>query len=192
MKNKIDKTRIEKAIKEILIAINANPEEEGLIDTPKRVANMYEEVFEGMKYTNEEIANMFSKCFKHTGKDIVLLKDIPAFSFCEHHLALIYNMNITVAYIPNGKVIGLSKIARIVDMVCRRIQLQERIGTDIAEIMQKACDTQDVAVFVEAEHSCMTARGIQKPGIKTNTSVLRGKFESNANIRENLNSLMNK
>ena len=192
MKKNIDKEKIEKAIKDILVAIGENPEREGLIETPKRVAQMYEEVFEGIKYSNKEIADMFSKCFKHKGKDIVVVKDIPAFSYCEHHIALMYNMNISVAYIPNGKVIGLSKIARIVDMVTKRLQLQERIGTDIAEVISLACDTKDVAVIIEGEHSCMTARGIRKPGVKTDTMVLRGQFKENKEIKEELFVLLKK
>lgn len=190
MKKEIDKKRIEKAVKEILIAIGEDPEREGLIETPERVARMYEEVFEGIRYTNQEIVQMFNKCFEHKGKDIVLVKDIPAFSYCEHHMALMYNMNISVAYIPNGKVIGLSKIARIVDMVTKRLQLQERIGTDIAEIMQEICDTQDVAVFIEGEHSCMTARGIKKQGAKTRTFTLRGEFKDDKDIKEELLSML--
>jgi len=190
MEKKIDKKRIENAIKEILIAIGENPEREGLVETPERVAKMYEEVFEGCLYSNQEIADMFNKCFTHEGKDIVLEKDIPAFSYCEHHMALMYNMKVSVAYIPNGKVIGLSKIARIVDMVTKRLQLQERIGTDILEIMQLICDTEDVAVFIEGEHSCMTARGIKKPGTITRTSALRGKFKEDKAVREELLNLM--
>lgn len=192
MKKEMDKDRIEKAVKEILIAIGENPEREGLLETPKRVAKMYEEIFEGIKYSNQEIAEMFSKCFEHQEKDIVLVKDIPAFSYCEHHLALMYNMNVTIAYIPNGKVIGLSKIARIVDMVTKRLQLQEKISTDIAEVMQIACNTKDVAVFIEGEHSCMTARGIKKPGVKTSTLTLRGKFQENPNTRQELFQLLKK
>ena len=190
MEKKIDKKKIENAIKEILIAIGENPEREGLLETPERVAKMYEEVFEGCLYSNQEIADMFNKCFTHEGKDIVLEKDIPAFSYCEHHMALMYNMKVSVAYIPNGKVIGLSKIARIVDMVTKRLQLQERIGTDILEIMQLICDTEDVAVFIEGEHSCMTARGIKKPGTVTRTSALRGKFKEDRAVREELLNLM--
>lgn len=159
---KIDKKRIEKAIHEILIAIGEDPNREGLLETPARVSRMYEEVFEGIQYTNDEIVQMFKKTFEHNSRDIVIMKDIPAFSYCEHHLALMYNMKITVAYLPKGKVLGLSKIARIVDMVTKRLQLQERIGTDIAYIMVKTCETEDVAVFIEGEHSCMTTRGIKK------------------------------
>lgn len=192
MSKEIDKKKIEKAIYDILVALGCNPNEGDLKETPSRVAKMYDEVFEGMKYTNDEIAEMFSKTFEYKGKDIVIMKDIPAFSYCEHHLSLMYNMKITVAYLPNGKVIGLSKIARIVDMVTRRLQLQEKIGKDIAEILSKVCNTKDVAVFIQGEHSCMTTRGIKKPGAKTNTYTLRGKFNYNKNLREEFLTAINK
>lgn len=183
--------QIEDAIKQILVAVGENPEREGLKETPHRVAKMYDEVFAGIHYTNDEIAEMFSKCFEEPqAKDLVLMKNIDAFSYCEHHLALMYNMKISVAYIPDGKVIGLSKIARIVDMVCRRLQLQERIATDIAYIMEKILNTHDVMVVVEGEHSCMTARGIKKPGTVTNSAVLRGLFRENANLRMEVYELL--
>ena len=185
--------RIESAVKEIVAALGDNPNREGLVDTPKRVAKMYDEVFEGMRYTNDEIAEMFGKCFEEPeAKDLVLMKNIEAFSYCEHHLALMYNMKISVAYIPDGKVIGLSKIARIVDMVCRRLQLQERIATDIADIMQKVLGTHDVMVTIEGEHSCMTARGIKKPGTVTNSVVARGLFKESAPLRAEVYSLLSK
>lgn len=187
---KIDKERIEKAIHEILIAIGEDPDREGLVETPARVARMYEEVFEGIQYTNDEIVQMFNKTFEHNSRDIVIMKEIPAFSYCEHHLALMYNMKITVAYLPKGKVLGLSKIARIVDMVTKRLQLQEKIGTDIAYIIAKVCETRDVAVFIEGEHSCMTTRGIKKPGVLTNTYTLRGKFKNDTKLREEFLSII--
>ena len=183
MKNSADKEKIEKAIYDLLIAIGENPEREGLKETPARVAKMYEEVFEGVKYTNDEIAIMFNKSFEYTNKDIVIMKDIPAFSYCEHHLALMYNMKVTIAYLPNGKILGLSKIARIVDMITRRLQVQERIGSDIAEVISKACSTEDVAVYIESEHSCVTVRGIKKPGVLTDTYTMRGKFENDMFLR---------
>ena len=183
MNKNIDKEKIEKAIYDILEAIGEDPNREGLKETPKRVAKMYEEVFEGIQYTNDEIAEMFNKSFEHNDNDIVIMKDIPAFSYCEHHIALMYNMKITVAYIPNGKVLGLSKIARIVDMVTKRLQLQEKIGTDIAEVISKACNTSDIAVYIEGEHSCMTSRGIKKPMVTTDTYTMRGKFKTDINLR---------
>ena len=146
---------------------------------------MYKEVFEGMQYTNAEIASMFNKCFEDTSfGDLVTVSDIPIFSYCEHHLALMYNMKVHVGYIPNGKVIGLSKIARIADMVGKRLQLQERIGTDIAEVLNMILDTEDIIVVIEGEHSCMTARGIKKPGCKTRTSAIRGAFANDSNLRK--------
>ena len=190
---KIDTKAIEYHIAGILKALGDNPEREGLIDTPKRVAKMYEEVFEGMNYTNEEIADMFNKTFaldrleeesenvecksQNGNSDMVVVKDIDIFSYCEHHLALMYDMKVTVAYIPKGRVIGLSKIARIADMVSKRLQLQERIGSDIADIMQMVTG----AVLIEGCHSCMTARGIKKTNTKTYTQTLRGRFNNESN-----------
>ena len=164
----IDKDAVREHVRGLLIALGDDPDREGLKDTPDRVARMYEEVFEGMNYTNHEIAQMFDKTFEEDltfsseNSDFVIVKDIDIFSYCEHHMALMYDMKVTVAYVPNGKVIGLSKIARIADMVSKRLQLQERIGTDIAEIMQEITGSEDVAVLIEGCHSCMTARGIKK------------------------------
>ena len=184
---KIDTKAIEYHIAGILKALGDDPEREGLKDTPERVAKMYEEVFEGMNYTNEEIAEMFNKTFaldKHAdggASDMVVVKDIDIFSYCEHHLALMYDMKVTVAYIPKDRVIGLSKIARIADMVSKRLQLQERIGSDIADIIQMVTGTDDVAVLIEGCHSCMTARGIRKADTKTYTQTLRGRFNNESN-----------
>ena len=186
----INKKKIEKAIKDIIIALGDDPEREGLIDTPKRVAKMYEEVFEGMNYTNDEIAEMFNKSFETDNDDLVVVKDIPIFSYCEHHLALMYNMTVSVAYVPNGRVIGLSKISRIAEMVGKRLQLQERIGSDIADIISKATGSEDVLVVVQGEHSCMTARGIKSRGSKTRTATIRGDFRENKDLRKEAYSLM--
>lgn len=182
----IDQNAIREHVKGILIALGDDPEREGLKETPDRVARMYAEVFEGMNYTNDEIADMFSKSFevtKGSEEDMVIVKDIEVFSYCEHHLALMYDMRVTVAYIPKGKVIGLSKIARIADMVAKRLQLQERIGTDIAEVISKATGSSDVAVYIEGNHSCMTARGIKKPSAKTVTATWRGRFETETDLQ---------
>lgn len=188
----IDTNAIKEHIKGILAALGDEPAREGLVDTPTRVAKMYEEVFEGMNYTNDEIAKMFDKTFESDmdfetdSRDMVIVKDIDIFSYCEHHLALMYDMKVTVAYIPNGKVIGLSKIARICDMVSKRLQLQERIGTDIAYIMEKITDSKDVAVLIEGCHSCMSARGIKKTAAKTYTTTLRGKFKDDLSLQMRL------
>ena len=186
--NKIDTKAIEEHIRGILTALGDDPDREGLKETPHRVAMMYSEVFEGMNYTNAEIAEMFSKSFEVQSdtEDFVLVKDIEAFSYCEHHIALMYDMKISVAYIPRGRVLGLSKIARIADMVCRRLQLQERIGSDIAEIMELAGGSPDIAVIIEACHSCMTARGIKKPSAKTSTMTLRGRFKDDMALQNRL------
>lgn len=184
----IDTEAIKEHIKGILIALGDDPNREGLRETPERVAKMYEEVFEGMNYSNHEIARMFDKTFeedinaRHGRNDMVVVRDIEIFSYCEHHLALMYDMKVTVAYLPKGKVIGLSKIARIAEMVGKRLQLQERIGTDIADIMEEVTGSNDVAVLIEGSHSCMTARGIKNTGAKTYTTTLRGRFEEDINL----------
>ena len=178
----IDEKAIQEHIRGILTALGDNPEREGLKDTPARVARMYAEVFEGMNYTNEQIAEMFDRTFEEDldlekgPEDMVIVRDIDIFSYCEHHMALMYDMKVTVAYIPSGKLIGLSKIARIADMVSKRLQLQERIGSDIADIITMVTDSADVAVLISGKHSCMTARGIRKSDSSTLTRTLRGRF----------------
>ena len=133
----IDTQKVEQAVRMLLEALGDDPEREGLKETPKRVAKMYKEVFEGMCYTNDDIATMFDKCFEDTTTgDLVVIDKIPIFSYCEHHMALMYDMNVSVGYIPKGKVIGLSKVARIADMCAKRLQLQERIGTDIYDVYE--------------------------------------------------------
>ncbi len=183
----IDKDAIRYHIKGIIKALGDDPEREGLKETPDRVARMYEEVFEGMNYTNTEIAEMFSKTFEEDtpsdSSDMVLVRDIEVFSYCEHHLALMYDMKVSVAYIPHGKVIGLSKIARIADMAAKRLQLQERLGSDIAEIMTIASESNDVAVYIEGKHSCMTARGIKNGSSSTAYTTFRGMFESDFELQ---------
>lgn len=177
----MDKEKIEKSIKSILEAIGEDPEREGLRETPARVARMYEEIFAGIALTNDEIAEMFKKTFEEeASNDIVVVKDIPCFSWCEHHMALMYNLRVNVGYLPTGKVLGLSKVARIADMVCRRLQIQERIGKDILYIISKVTGTKNVAVYIEADHSCMTARGIKKEGTKTCTFIKQGAFNDDS------------
>ena len=189
---KIDTEAIKKHIRGILEALGDDPDREGLIDTPDRVAKMYEEVFAGMQYTNHEIAQMFDKTFaddldlETDHSDMVIVKDIDIFSYCEHHMALMYDMKATVAYIPNGNVIGLSKIARAADMAARRLQLQERIGTDIAEIIAEITGSEDVAVRIEGCHSCMSARGIKKSQARTVTTTFRGRFSTDTQLQMRL------
>jgi GTP cyclohydrolase IA len=188
----IDTEAIKEHIKGIIIALGDDPNREGLLDTPDRVARMYKEVFEGMNYSNDEIAKMFDKTFEeesffeNDNKDLVVVKDIDIFSYCEHHLALMYDMKVTVAYVPCGKVIGLSKIARVCDMVSKRLQLQERIGADIADVIEKITGSADIAVLIEGCHSCMSARGIKKTNAKTYTTTFRGRFKTDISLQMRL------
>lgn len=189
----IDTKAIEKSIRDILIALGDDPDREGLKETPQRVAKMYEEVFAGMNYTNAEIAEMFNKTFQEADPDhhdLVLVRDIDVFSYCEHHMALMYDMKVSVGYLPKGKVIGLSKIARIADMAARRLQLQERLGRDIAEIISMVTGSEDVAVVISGCHSCMTARGIEKPGTRTITETYRGKFETDPVLQMRMEAML--
>lgn len=179
----IDQEKLAFHIRGILEAIGEDPAREGLLETPERTARMYAEMLEGCQYTNHEIADMFGKTFTQAQgamQDLVVMRDIEVFSFCEHHMALMYDMKVTIAYLPKGRVIGLSKMARIAEMAAKRLQLQERIGSDIAEIMQEATGSEDVAVLIEGKHSCMTARGIKNTPAVTCTQTLRGKFSEDA------------
>ena len=181
----VDQEKVREHIRGILEAIGEDPDREGLRETPDRVARMYSEIFEGISYTNDEIANMFNKTFDApTNNDMVLVRDIEIFSYCEHHMALMYDMKVNVAYIPRERVIGLSKIARIADMVGKRLQLQEKIGFEIAEIMEKATLSPDVAVIISGKHSCMTARGIKNTPSVTLTTTFRGAFEKNKDLQD--------
>lgn len=189
----IDTKAIEEHIRGILVALGDDPDREGLRETPQRVAKMYEEVFAGMNYTNGEIAEMFNKTFDEADPehhDLVLVRDTDVFSYCEHHMALMYDMKVSVGYLPRGKVIGLSKIARIADMAARRLQLQERLGRDIAEIISMVTGSEDVAVVISGCHSCMTARGIQKPGTRTITETYRGKFETDPVLQMRMEAML--
>ena len=186
----MDKERIEKAFREILIAIGEDPDREGLVETPKRVANMYEEIFSGLYENPEKHLKMFRE---GQSDEIVIVRDIPMYSMCEHHF-LPFVGKAHIAYIPNdeGLVIGLSKLARIVNTYARRPQLQERLTAQIADFIQKEMDPRGVAVVVEAEHLCMTMRGIKAAGSKTQTSALRGMMKSDARTRAEVLSLLTK
>ena len=183
----MDIAKMKQAITMLIEAVGDDPNRKGLLDTPERAARMYEEMFEGMSYSNEEIAAMFDKCFEHytnDDNDWVVVKDISIFSFCEHHFALMYNMKAHIAYKPQGKVIGLSKIARIAEMVAKRLQIQERIGKDISAVLQKVLDTPDIMVVIEGDHSCMTARGVRSQGAKTRTCSASGIFANDSTLRK--------
>ncbi len=184
----MDKPRIEAAVKEILFAIGEDPAREGLIDTPKRIAKMYEEIFAGL---NEEPSEHLKVNFSEENhEELVLVKDIPFYSVCEHHFVPFFG-KAHVGYIPRGgRLTGLSKLARVVDTVAKRPQLQERITSTIADTIQDVLDPQGVIVVVEAEHMCMTMRGIKKPGSRTITSAVRGIFKTDAKARSEAMSLI--
>lgn len=175
----MDLKRIENAVKEILIAIGEDPEREGLIETPARVARMYEEVFSGL--SEDPVKHI--KTFNTGNDEMVVVRDIPLYSMCEHHL-LPFVGKAHIAYIPqNGVVIGLSKLARIVNCFARRPQLQERLTANVADFLEKELDALGVAVVIEAEHLCMTMRGIRASGAQTCTSALRGIMRSDSRTR---------
>jgi GTP cyclohydrolase I len=190
VKQEIDKEQIAYHIEEILKLIGEDPQREGLKETPMRVAKMYAEVFEGIRYTNDEIAQMFETTFEEDlqelqkGKNLVMVKDIPIYSYCEHHMALMYNLYVSVVYQPKRKVIGLSKIARIAEMVGKRLQLQERIGADIAQILRQITQSEDIGIVIRGEHSCMSARGVKSQSTVTKTTYFTGAFLQDASLRQ--------
>lgn len=162
----------------ILQAFGKDLQDPSLKETPKRFAKMMLEQLEGEFYSDFDLVSKFGKCFETTGHGIVTCTNIPVFSHCEHHLSLMYNMNVSIGYYPRTKVIGLSKMARIADMVAKRFQIQERMGFSIHRIMSAILSTDNVIVMIEGEHSCMTARGIKKPGAVTRTLHTSGVFEN--------------
>ncbi|BDG46735.1 MULTISPECIES: GTP cyclohydrolase I FolE [Parageobacillus] len=179
--------QIEYAVRLILEAIGEDPNREGLVDTPKRVAKMYAEVFSGL---HEDPKQYFQTVFNEDHEELVLVKDIPFYSMCEHHLVPFFGVA-HVAYIPRGgKVTGLSKLARAVEAVARRPQLQERITATVADSIMETLDPYGVMVVVEAEHMCMTMRGVKKPGAKTVTTAVRGSFETDQTARAEVLSLI--
>lgn len=185
----MDLPRIENAVREILEAIGEDPEREGLQETPQRVARMYAEVFAGL---HRDISKDI-KTFHGEGNDeMILIGDIPFYSMCEHHL-LPFHGKAHVVYIPkDGKIFGLSKVARIVDTLSRKPQLQEKLTSEIADAIEKAVDARSVCVVLEAEHLCMTMRGIRKPGSKTVTSAMRGGCRSDIRTRNEALALINR
>lgn len=184
----IDKNRAGRAVREFLLAIGENPDREGLKETPRRVVGYWTELLEGMNYTNKQIADKYGKRFEVSGNPLVVKRINNVFSHCEHHLALMYNMSIIVAYIPlrtaSGKyqVIGLSKIPRIVDMCAKRLQLQEKLAEDIAECISIATGSKDVYVNIVADHACVSARGAKSDGT-TDVTTLKGRFLKDHKLR---------
>ncbi|MDO8747549.1 MAG: GTP cyclohydrolase I FolE [Candidatus Omnitrophota bacterium] len=183
----MDKKKIEKAVRDILEAIGENPRRKDLLDTPSRVAEMYEEIFSGV---HKDPAKELEVILEQKHEEIVLLKNIPLYSICEHHL-LPFLGRAHIAYIPkHGRVTGLSKIARVVDILSRRPQIQERLTTQTAEIIMSKLNPLGVMVVIEAEHMCMSMRGVQKPGTLTVTSAVRGVFKENFKTRSEALALM--
>lgn len=179
--------KLEQAIYQLLEALGENPEREGLIETPKRVAKMYQEMFSGL---NEDPKDQFTAVFTENHDEVVLVKDIPFYSMCEHHLVPFYGVA-HVAYLPSdGRVTGLSKLARAVEVASKRPQLQERLNSQVADALEEALQPKGVFVMLEAEHMCMTMRGIKKPGSKTVTTVARGIFKDNREERKEILSLI--
>lgn len=211
-KDLLDEKKLERVAREFLEIVDPNPDREGLKETPHRVAKYWMELLEGQKYTNQEIADMYNKTFSLEDKNddgdesnmttseitsggadtgLVMESGISIFSHCEHHLALMYDMDVTVAYIPNKKVIGISKIARVAEMCAKRLQLQEKLGQDIAEVLKIILGTDDVAVIIKGKHACMTARGVKAREAVTKTSALYGRFMTNPQLRAELLALKN-
>ncbi|MBD8500523.1 MULTISPECIES: GTP cyclohydrolase I FolE [Paenibacillus] len=181
-----NRERIEHHVKEILKLIGENVEREGLLDTPARVTRMYEEIFSGYQVDPRDVLGV---TFDEQHEELVIVKDITYYSQCEHHMAPFFG-KVHIGYVPSGKIAGLSKFARLVDAITRRLQVQERITSEIADIMDEVLQPHGVMVVVEGEHLCMCARGVKKPGSKTVTSAVRGTFRSDAAQRAEFLSLL--
>jgi len=183
----VDLPRIEKAVREILAAVGENPDREGLLETPGRVARMYAELFSGL---HQDPGRHLQRVFEETYDEMVLVRDISFNSVCEHHLLPFMGVA-HVGYVPNGKVAGLSKLARVVEELSKRPQVQERMTEQVADLMEAELNAKGVVVVLEASHSCMTIRGIRKPGSLTVTSAVRGLFRTNESSRSEAMSLIN-
>ena len=174
-----DRERIAAAVREILIAVGEDPDRDGLVKTPARVARMYEELFAGLA---GEPGEYLETTFEHAHDEMIVVRDIPFYSMCEHHLLPFFG-RAAVGYIPNERIVGLSKLARVVEHLARRPQVQERLTCQIADRIEQVLDPVGVAVTIEAEHTCMTMRGVKKPGSRMVTSITRGAFRKNPATR---------
>ena len=183
----VDKQKVEQAIRLLLEGIGEDPDREGLAETPDRIARMYEEIYGGM---DEDAGKHLSKTFTVDSHEMVIEKDITFYSTCEHHLLPFYG-KAHIAYIPDGKVVGLSKLARTVEVFARRLQLQEQLTGQIADALMEHMQPEGAIVMIEAEHMCMTMRGIKKPGSKTITTTLRGPFESDTALQNKMLMMYN-
>ncbi|MCI6001081.1 MAG: GTP cyclohydrolase I FolE [Finegoldia magna] len=182
----MDKEKIEQAVSMIIEAIGEDPNREGLLETPQRVARMYEEIFSGL---NQNAKAHLSKSFEIVDDNMVIEKDIPFYSMCEHHLLPFWG-KVNIAYIPDKRVAGLSKLARTVDVYSKKPQLQERLNIEIADALMDYLNCKGCLVIIEAEHMCMNMRGVKKPGTSTMTSVARGAFEEDLDLKNEAYRLM--
>jgi GTP cyclohydrolase I len=182
----IDKDRIREAVRELLLAIGEDPDREGLAETPRRIAESYEEIFGGLNVDPEALLQVG---FEEGHNEMVVLRDVPFFSMCEHHLLPFHGIA-HVAYVPRGRVVGISKLARLVEAVARRPQLQERLTSQIADTLMRVLEPDGVAVALEAEHLCMTMRGVKKPGSRMVTSAMRGTFQNQIETRNEFLALV--
>lgn len=182
----IDRKRITDAVREILLAIGEDPDREGLLKTPDRVARMYAEVFSGLR---QEPTEHLKAIFHEQYDEMIALRDIPFYSMCEHHL-LPFTGRAHIAYVPDGQILGISKLARLVECFARRPQVQERLTTQIADTLMEGLKPKGVAVVMEATHTCMTIRGVRKPGSEMVTSAVRGLFKKNAATRNEVMSFL--
>ena len=182
----VDQARIRAAVIELLEAVGEDPVREGLVDTPRRIAEMYAEIFEGLA---EDPAELLKVGFDVAHDEMVILRNIPFYSMCEHHL-LPFHGEAHMGYLPEGRVVGISKLARVVEAYARRPQLQERLTSQVAETVMEALQADGVAVVVEAEHLCMTMRGVRKPGSRMVTSAMRGQFKRSSVTRSEFLALV--
>jgi GTP cyclohydrolase I len=177
---RIDQERVQHHVTELLLAIGEDPQRDGLRETPARIGRMYEEIFGGV---DEDPMDVLSVAFEEQHDEMVILREIPFYSMCEHHL-LPFHGQAHIGYLPNGKIVGLSKIARAVEIFARRPQVQERLTDQIANAIETVLAAKGVGVVIEAEHLCMTMRGVRKPGATMVTSSMRGRFREDVNTRQ--------
>ncbi len=183
---RVDQAGVRDAVRRIIEAIGEDPTREGLLDTPRRIAGMYEELFAGLQQDPREV---LSTGFQESHREMVILKNIPFYSLCEHHF-LPFHGQAHVGYVPKGRIVGASKIARVVDILARRPQMQERLTGQVADAIAEGLSPDGVAVVIEAEHLCMTMRGVQKPGTTLITSAIRGAFRRRAVTRSEVLALV--
>ena len=183
---RVDQAAVRDAVRRIIEAIGEDPTREGLVDTPRRIAEMYDELFVGL---HQDPRDVLSAGFQESHREMVILKDIPFYSLCEHHF-LPFHGRAHVGYVPDGRIVGASKIARVVDLLARRPQMQERLTGQIADAIMERLSPDGVAVVIQAEHLCMTMRGVQKPGTTLITSAIRGGFRRRAVTRSEFLALV--